>query len=105
MKRPVRRLPAGLSIRPDRRVFQKNWANPSFWSIDLTRRWKHRRSLTRNSIQEELIMNKSTVTGLILAALFALAPATATADPAGDVEKMEQNLVQAVVEPDIATLN
>ncbi len=29
-------------------------------------------------------MNKSAVTGFILAALFALAPAMATADPAGE---------------------
>ena len=50
-------------------------------------------------------MNKSGVIGFILAALFASAPATATADAAGDVEKMEQKRVQAVVEADMPTLN
>ena len=50
-------------------------------------------------------MNKSAITGCILAALFAFAPAMATADPAGDVEKMEQKRVQAVVEADMPTLS
>ena len=64
----------------------------------------HRKSLTRNSIQEELVMNNSAVTGIILAALFALAPAMASADPKGDVEKMEQKRVRAVIEADMPTL-
>ena len=50
-------------------------------------------------------MNKSAVTGFILATLFALAPAMATADPAAEIEKMEQKRLQAVVEADMPTLN
>ena len=50
-------------------------------------------------------MNKSAVFGFILAALFAFAPAMATADPAGDVEKMEQKRMRAVLDADMPTLN
>ena len=50
-------------------------------------------------------MPKSAVTGFILAALFALAPAIAIADPAADVEKMEQKRLRAVIEADMPTLN
>ena len=50
-------------------------------------------------------MNKSAVTGFILATLFALAPAMATADPAAEIENMEQKRLQAVVEADMPTLN
>ena len=49
-------------------------------------------------------MNKSAVIGFILAALFALAPAMATADPAGDVERMEQKRMQAIVNADMPAL-
>ena len=49
-------------------------------------------------------MNKPAVTGLILAALIAFTPAVATADPAGDVEKMEQKRIQAIVDVDMPAL-
>ena len=49
-------------------------------------------------------MNKSAVTGCLLAVLFALAPAMALADPAADVEKMEQKRIRAVIEADMPTL-
>ena len=49
-------------------------------------------------------MNKSTVTGCLLAVLFALAPAMALADPAADVEKMEQKRIRAIIEADMPTL-
>ena len=49
-------------------------------------------------------MSKSAVTGFILAALFALAPAMATADPAGDVERMEQLRMQAILNADMPAL-
>ena len=49
-------------------------------------------------------MNKSAVTGFILAVLFELAPAMATADPAGDVEKMEQKRMQAILNADMPAL-
>ena len=49
-------------------------------------------------------MNKSAVTGFILAALFALIPAIATADPAADVEKMEQKRMLAVINTDMPAL-
>ncbi len=49
-------------------------------------------------------MNKSAVTGFILAALFALHPAMATADPAGDVERMEQKRMLAILNADMPTL-
>jgi ketosteroid isomerase-like protein len=49
-------------------------------------------------------MTKSGVIGFILAALFALAPAMATADPAGDVERMEQKRMQAVLNADMSAL-
>ena len=49
-------------------------------------------------------MNKSAVTGFILAALFALHPAMATADPAGDVERMEQKRMLAILNVDMPTL-
>ena len=49
-------------------------------------------------------MNKSAVTGCLLAVLFALAPAMALADPAADVEKMEQKRIRAIIEADMPTL-
>ena len=49
-------------------------------------------------------MNKSAVSGFILAALFALAPAMATADPAGEVEKMEQKRMLAILNADMPAL-
>lgn len=49
-------------------------------------------------------MNKSTVSGCLLAALFALTPAMAIADPAGDVEKMEQKRMLAVINADMLAL-
>lgn len=49
-------------------------------------------------------MNKSAITGIILAVLFALTPAMATADPKGDVEKMEQKRMQAIIDADMPAL-
>ena len=49
-------------------------------------------------------MNKSAVIGFVLAALVSLVPAVATADPAADVEKMEQKRMQAVLNADMPTL-
>ncbi len=49
-------------------------------------------------------MNKSAVSGCLLAALFAFHPAMATADPAGDVERMEQKRMQAVLNADMPAL-
>lgn len=50
-------------------------------------------------------MNKSAIAGFILATLFSLTPALASADPAADVEKMEQKRMRAVIEADMPTLN
>jgi len=50
-------------------------------------------------------MNKSAVPGLILAALLSLIPALAIADPAGDVEKMEQKRMLAVLNADMPALD
>ena len=50
-------------------------------------------------------MNKSTIAGFILAALFAITPAIASADPTADVEKMEQKRMRAVIEADMPALN
>ena len=49
-------------------------------------------------------MNKSAYTRFILAALFSFVPAMATADPAADVEKMEQKRMQAVLSADMPAL-
>ncbi len=49
-------------------------------------------------------MNKSAAMGFILAALVALVPAVATADPAGDVERMEQKRMLAILNADMPTL-
>ena len=48
---------------------------------------------------------KSTVIRFILAVLFALVPAIASADPAGDVEKMEQKRMLAVLNADMPALD
>jgi len=49
-------------------------------------------------------MNKPALIGFVLAALFALPPTMATADPAADVEKMEQKRMQAVLSADMPAL-
>lgn len=50
-------------------------------------------------------MNRSTVTGLVLAALVALVPALAFADAAADVEQMERKRMEAVINADMAALD
>ncbi len=50
-------------------------------------------------------MSHSIAIKVTFAALFALAPAIAAADPAADVEKMEQKRLQAVVNADMAALD
>ena len=49
-------------------------------------------------------MTKSAFTGVVFAALVALTPSMATADPAGDVERMEQERIQAILDVDMPTL-
>ena len=50
-------------------------------------------------------MSKSKFAGFFLAALIAFIPVAATADPAGDVERMEQERIQAVIDADMPVLN
>ena len=49
-------------------------------------------------------MSKSAFIGFVFAALAALTPSMATADPAGDVERMEQERIQAIIDVDMPTL-
>ena len=50
-------------------------------------------------------MTKSAFTGFVFAAIVAFTPSMATADPAGDVERMEQKRIQAILDGDMPTLN
>ena len=50
-------------------------------------------------------MNKSAFTGFAFAALVALTPSMAMADPAGDVERMEQERIQAILDVDMPALD
>jgi len=49
-------------------------------------------------------MSKSTLSGLFLAVLVAFVPASATADTADDIERMEQQRGQAILNADMPTL-
>ncbi len=49
-------------------------------------------------------MSKSTLSGLFLAALVAFVPASATADTAADIERMEQLRGQAILNADMPRL-
>ena len=50
-------------------------------------------------------MTKSAFTGFVFAAIVAFTPSMATADPADDVERMEQKRIQAILDVDMPTLN
>ena len=49
-------------------------------------------------------MSRSAFTGLVLAALVAFTPAVATADTADDIERMEEQRIQAILDVDMPTL-
>ena len=49
-------------------------------------------------------MSKSTLSGLFLAVLVAFVPASASADTADDIERMEQQRGQAILNADMPTL-
>ena len=50
-------------------------------------------------------MKRSTFTGFVFAVLVALAPAVAQADAAADVERLEQERIQALIDADMPALN
>ena len=50
-------------------------------------------------------MSKSVVTGFVFAALVAFTPSMASADPAGEVERMEQERIQAILDVDMPALD
>ena len=49
-------------------------------------------------------MNKSALSGLILAVLAALIPGAAIADSKDDIERLEQRRIQAIIDVDMPTL-
>ena len=49
-------------------------------------------------------MSKSALSGFFLAVLVAFVPASATADTAGDIERMEQQRGQAILNADMPAL-
>ena len=50
-------------------------------------------------------MNKPALSGFILMVLAALIPASAIADTKGDIERLEQRRIQAIIDVDMPTLN